>query len=126
MPSIVGTDSKQADSVVDVMISLLKRMPSICTITLDNGGEFTAHERVSASTGADIYFARPYASYQRGTNENTNGIIRRTWPKKMSLGHLTEADLSSVEVMINTTSRKVLNGLTSLEAYTGLSIALIA
>lgn len=66
------------------------------------------------------------ASYQRGTNENTNGIIRRTWPKKMPLGHLTEDDLSTMEMLINTMPRKVLGGLTPLEVYTGQSIALIA
>ena len=120
------TDSKHADSVADVMINLLRRVPSVCTVTLDNGGEFAAHERVSAAIDTDIYFARPYASYQRGTNENTNGIIRRTWPKKMPLGHLTEADLRVMEMLINTMPRKVLGGLTPLEVYTGQSIALIA
>ena len=116
------TDSKHAD----VMINLLKRVPSVCTVTLDNGGEFASHERVSAAIDTDIYFARPYASYQRGTNENTNGSIRRTWPKKMPLGHLTEADLRAMEMLINTMPRKVLGGLTPLEIYTGQSIALIA
>ena len=64
------------------MISLLTRVPGVKTVTLDNGGEFARHRVVSVAINADIYFAKPYASYQRGTNENTNGIIRRHWPKK--------------------------------------------
>ncbi len=56
------------------------------TITLDNGGEFADHGNVSDAVNATIYFAKPYASYQRGTNENTNGLIRRVWPKGMKLG----------------------------------------
>ena len=125
--TLIGkTDTKQADVVADVMIQLLKRVSSTSTITLDNGGEFAAHEKVAEAVNADIYFAKPYASYQRGTNENTNGIIRRTWPRKMSLGHLTEADLRTKEMLINTMPRKVLGGRTPLEVYTGQSIALIA
>ena len=125
--TLIGkTDTKQADSVADSMIQLLKRVSSPHTITLDNGGEFAAHEKVAKAVNADIYFAKPYASYQRGTNENTNGIIRRTWPKKMSLGHLTETDLRTMEILINTMPRKVLGGRTPVEVYTGQSIALIA
>ncbi|WP_263079178.1 hypothetical protein [Endozoicomonas sp. Mp262] len=73
-----------------------------------------------------LLFAKPYASYQRGTNENTNGIIRRTWPKKMALGDLTKEEVWETELLINTMPRKVLGGRTPLEVYTGKSIALIA
>ena len=108
------------------MIELLKRAPGVKTITLDNGGEFAMHGLVSKAVNAEVYFAKPYASYQRGTNENTNGLIRREWPKKMALGHLSDKDISDMEFMINSTPRKVLGGLTPLEAYTGKSVALIA
>lgn len=124
--TLIGkVDSKKADPVADAMIALLKRVSSVNTITLDNGGEFAAHEKVSKAVNADIFFAKPYASYQRGTNENTNGIIRRTWPKKMPLGDLAAEDLRTMELLINTTPRKVLDGRTPLEVYTGRSIALI-
>ena len=125
--TLIGkVDTKHAEIIADSMISLLKRVSSVYTITLDNGGEFASHEKVAKAINADIYFAKPYASYQRGTNENTNGIIRRTWPKKMPLGHLTETDLRTMEVLLNTMPRKVLGGRTPLEVYTGRSIALIA
>jgi len=64
------------------LIALLGRVSSVCTLTLDNGGEFAVHAKVAKAVNADVYFAKPYKSYQRGTDENTNGIIRRTWPKK--------------------------------------------
>ncbi|MGV7961489.1 IS30 family transposase [Photorhabdus tasmaniensis] len=71
------TPDKTAERVSNVMNSLLNRVSQVHTITLDNGGEFAQHEKVSQSTKAKIYFAQPYASYQRGTNENTNGLVRR-------------------------------------------------
>ena len=55
------------------------------TITYDNGREFTDHERMAEALDADIYFAHPYSSWERGTNENTNGLIRQFFPKKTSL-----------------------------------------
>ncbi|MCL6272346.1 IS30 family transposase, partial [Sansalvadorimonas sp. 2012CJ34-2] len=123
---IKKVDTKHADIVADAMVELLKRVSSVCTITLDNGGEFAAHDTVKDAINADVYFAKPYASYQRGTNENTNGIIRRTWPKKMALGSLTEAEVKTMELLINTMPRKVLGGRTPYEIYTGESIALIS
>ena len=95
----------------------------IHTITLVN--VIAEHGRVAKAVNAAIYFAKPYASYQRGTNENTNGLIRRDWPKGMKLGHLTEADLREREMLINSMPRKVLGGLTPLEVYTGKRVALI-
>ncbi len=125
--TLIGkVDTKKAETVADTMIKLLERVSSVCTITLDNGGEFAAHEKVAEAVNADVFFAKPYASYQRGTNENTNGIIRRTYPKKMPLGQLTTADIETMELLINTMPRKVLGGRTPLEVYTGESIALIA
>ncbi|PJE79412.1 hypothetical protein CI610_01606 [invertebrate metagenome] len=95
--TLIGkVDTKQAGTVENAMIKLLEQVASVCTIPRDNGGKFAAHEKVSEAVNADVFFARPYASYQRGTNENTHGIIRRTYPKKMALGHLTENDISTV------------------------------
>ena len=108
------------------MIEMLKRANCAKTITLDNGGEFFMHALVSKAINADIYFAKPYASYQRGTNENTNGIIRRQWPKKMTFGQITDEEIEAMELQINSMPRKVLGGLTPIEVYTGRSVALIA
>ena len=78
------------------------------------------HEKVAKAINADIYFAKPYGSYQRGTNENTNGVIRRTWANKMSLGYLTAADVRTMEGLLNTMFRKVLEGRTPIEVYTAI------
>lgn len=117
---------KTAETVANEMTALLKRVDKVHTITLDNGGEFAHHKDVAKAANADTYFARPYASYQRGTNENTNGLIRRSWPKKMKLGKLSNQDIRNMELLINTMPRKVLGGLTPLEVYTGKRVALIA
>ena len=114
--------NKEAETVANAMISLLTRVPRVKTVTLDNDGEFARHRVVSETINTDIYFA----SYQRGTNENTNGIIRRHWPKKMPMGALTDQDIYDMELMINSMPRKVLGGLTPIEVYTGKSVALIA
>ena len=125
--TLIGkVDTKQSTVVADTMIKLLQRVSSTHTITLDNGGEFAAHETVAAAMNANVFFAKPYASYQRGTNENTNGIIRRTWPKKMALGKLTESEIRTMELLINSMPRKILGGRTPFEIHTGQKIALIA
>ena len=118
--------NKTATTVANEMILLLKRVNTVHTITLDNGGEFAHHKAVAKAVNADIYFAKPYASYQRGTNENMNGIIRRSWPKKMKLGKLRNEDILNMELRLNTMPRKVLGGLTPIEVYTGKRVALIA
>ncbi len=116
---------KTKSLVADAMIKMLRKVKSILTITLDNGGEFADHVRVAKATGADVYFAKPYASWQRGTNENTNGRIRRFWPKKFDMATLTDEEIESRILLLNLTPRKVLGGLTPLEAFTGRRVALI-
>ncbi len=118
--------TKDAEVVADAVIDGLKSVDLAHTLTLDNGGEFADHGKVSEALGADIYFAKPYASYQRGTNENTNGLIRRHWPKKTNLAELSDEAIATLEFQLNTMPRKVLGGLTPLEAYTGKRVALIA
>jgi IS30 family transposase len=104
-------DTKNAEGVADAIIDAFKDMHAswIKTITFDNGTEFACHERISRETGAAIYFADPYSSYQRGTNENTNGLIRRFLPKKMSFEHLTQERLDIIEEDLNNRPRKKLN-----------------
>lgn len=116
---------KTKDAVADAMLEMLSQVNSVKTITLDNGGEFAAHARVAKITGAKVYFAKPYASWQRGTNENTNGRIRRFWPKKFDMATLTDKEIEDNILLLNLTPRKVLGGLTPLEAFIGRRVALI-
>jgi IS30 family transposase len=103
-------ETKNAQEVADAIIDAFMDMPPswIKTITFDNGTEFAGHERISRQIGADIYFAAPYSSYQRGTNENTNGLIRRFLPKKMSFENLTQERMSIIEDELNDRPRKTL------------------
>lgn len=87
------------------------------TMTYDNGLEFSAHEEISSMLGIDIYFARPYASWQRGSNENSNGLIRWYLPKDTDLDSLTDEELDVIIKLINSSPRKCLNWKTSREAF---------
>lgn len=89
-----------ASSFADVPVRYRK------TLTLDNGTEMSQYERMERSTGLDIYFAHPYHSWERGTNENTNGLLRFYFPKKMSFAHLTQTQLDAAVAKINTRPRK--------------------
>lgn len=79
------------------------------TITYDNGKEFSAHEFIERETKATIYFAHPYSSWERGCNENLNGLLRQYFPKKTSLADVTQAQLDYVAHLLNTRPRKRLN-----------------
>jgi IS30 family transposase len=118
--------NKTKETVADAMFEMLSKVHNVKTVTLDNGGEFAAHARAAEGTGAKVYFAKPYASWQRGTNENTNGRIRRFWPKKFDLATLTGKEIEDNILLLNLTPRKVLGGLTPLEAFIGSRVALIA
>ena len=115
--SVCHRQSKEA--VADALINMLGKVHSALTVTLDNGSEFADHARVSNETGAAMYFAWPYASWQRGTNENTNGRLCRVWPKKFDLATLSDQEIEDGLFVLNQTPRKVLNGLTLLEAFAG-------
>jgi len=117
--------SKTKEEVANAMINMFSKVHSVLTVTLDNGGEFADHVRVAKTTNADVYFAKPYASWQRGTNENTNGRIRRFWPKKFDMATLTDEQIEGRILLLNLTPRKVLGGLTPMEVFTGRRVALI-
>lgn len=85
------------------------------TITFDNGKEFAKHHLVAEALNADIYFAKPYASWQRGSNENMNGLIRQYLPKSVVLDTVTIEQTQFIEHRLNNRPRKVLGYQTPLE-----------
>lgn len=97
---------KTADSVAKEITRLLKD-DVVKTITYDNGKEFSAHLAVNEALGCTSYFARPYHSQDRGTNENTNGLIRQYYPKGMDLRNVSKEELKRVEDEINSRPRKI-------------------
>ena len=119
--------NKSKKEVTKALKKILKPYKSICkTITFDNGGEFAGHKEVSKSLKCDIYFAKPYCSWQRGLNENTNGLLRRFFPKGMKIAHLSEKAIVNAQLLLNTRPRKALNFLSPYEFLTGKSVSLIA
>jgi len=78
------------------------------TITSDNGKEFASHEAITEALAADFYFAHPYHSWERGTNENTNGLVRQYFPKGTDFSKITPRQVKAVEKRLNTRPRKTL------------------
>lgn len=96
------------------------------SITYDNGIEFSEHELTARMTGLIIYFAYPYHSWERGTNENTNGLLRQYFPKKMMFAKLTQKDVGVAVESINNRPRKRLGYLTPYEVFVEGKIAVQA
>src|SRR3989338_1855523 len=108
-----------AEIVAQKTIEGLKRIPKSKrkSITYDNGTEFSAHETIEKKTKATVYFANKYHSYERGTNENTNGLIRQFFPKKSLFDTVTQGDVDRVVKLLNHRPRKKLCYLTPYEAF---------
>jgi IS30 family transposase len=85
------------------------------TTTADNGKEFAAHAELGNRLGLDVYFARPYHAWERGTNENTNGLVRQFFPKGLDLRPVTPRQVMHVEHLLNNRPRKCLGYRTPLE-----------
>ena len=109
---------KTAQAVSDAIISLLTPFARcVHTLTTDNGREFTQHQRIASELGADFYFAHPYASWERGANENMNGLIRQFFPKKMSFHEITRSDIEFAMHQLNHRPRKCLGFKTPHEVF---------
>ncbi len=110
--------TKEATEMRRTSVSLLRPMAAkVHTITVDNGKEFCQHEQIAASLRARIYFAHAYASWERGLNENTNGLVRQYFPKKYEFARITSADLQRVEDLLNHRPRKTLGYRTPNEIF---------
>ena len=107
-----------AEAVKETIIRLLRRSQKrVLTLTVDNGKEFTEHQAVAKALKAKVYFADPYAAWQRGLNENTNGLIRQYFPKGTDLRQVTPEKLNRVMERLNHRPRKTLGYLTPNEVY---------
>ena len=112
----VGT--KQADFVRAQVIRLLNSFkPYVLSITADNGGEFSQHEQIAATLETHVYFAHPYHSWERGLNENTNGLIRQYIPKGKDFDELTNTDIIKIQERLNDRPRKSLGYATPNEIF---------
>jgi IS30 family transposase len=114
---IRGVKSKSADLVAQTVIDLLGWVAHLETITSDNGKEFSDHKTISDRLNIDFFFAHPYASWERGTNENTNGLIRQYLPKDRDFSTLTAEEECFVMDRLNLRPRKCLDFLTPYEVF---------
>ena len=100
-------ESKEAILIQQKTIELLQDWkPIIKTITSDNGKEFANHQTIAETLEIDYYFAKPYHSWERGANENLNGLIRQYFPKKSNFGNITQQEIETVINTLNNRPRK--------------------
>ena len=112
--------SKHADVVTEATIALLKPyLDKTWTITADNGKEFAGHEKIAKQLQTAVYFAHPYHSWERGLNENTNGLIRQYFTKGSSFENITDEQVEAVMNRLNHRPRKTLNFKTPHEVFFG-------
>jgi IS30 family transposase len=98
---------RTAAAVEQALAELLQPLQKRChTITSDNGKEFANHQAIASNLQLDFYFAHPYASWERGLNENTNGLVRQYFPKKSSFSKITDRDVQKVMDRLNNRPRK--------------------
>jgi transposase, IS30 family len=109
---------KSAEEVTRASLALLGPLSAkVHTITSDNGGEFAHHEQIAEGLGARFYFAHPYASWERGLNENTNGLVRQYFPKEHDFTAVTQAEVERVVERLNNRPRKTLGFRTPNEVF---------
>lgn len=110
---------KGAEETKGAMISLFSPLPNLLrkTGTLDNGCEFTRHAQVASHLQMKIHFAKPCHSWERGSNENANGMIRRYFPKGTDFDTVSDEAIQEVVNMINSRPRKILGYRSSAELF---------
>lgn len=111
-------EQKTSCAVKDALIELMKPYENaIHTVTLDNGKEFAAHTEITKSIGTRVFFADPYSSWQRGLNEQINGLVRQYFPKKKKFSTIKQHEVFYVAQKLNTRPRKLLGYKTPEEKF---------
>lgn len=122
---IKSVPKKEAALITKALIEMLEPYKNlVCTLTGDNGKEFSGHQTIAQQLQAEFYFAHPYSSWERGLNENTNGLIRQYFPKKTSLINITDKQVEYVQEKLNNRPRKTLDFDTPQELFINSLVAL--
>ena len=107
MVKIAKVESKESYNIEKACVAALQDWQlNLHTITSDNGKEFANHKNISTQLNINYYFANPYHSWERGANENLNGLIRQYFPKKSSFENITKEEIKNVETKLNNRPRK--------------------
>jgi transposase, IS30 family len=125
--TLVALAERQSSDAVRRQICqlLLPHKEKVFSLTSDNGKEFAEHEEIARTLGVSFYFAHPYSAWERGTNENTNGLLRQYFPKHVSLQGISETQVEAVMHKLNHRPRKTLGFRTPFEVFFNQSVALV-
>lgn len=115
---LAKVENKSPIGVTNAIIKKMKFFKGLAnTMTVDNGGEFSLHKMISQALGMKIYFAKPYHSWERGTNENTNGLVRQYFAKALRFDKISDDDVQHVANKLNNRPRKCLGYQTPYEVF---------
>jgi IS30 family transposase len=115
---LIKVDSKATATVTKAIATRIRRLPAQLrrSLTWDRGGEMAAHKEFSIATDLQVYFCDPHSPWQRGSNENTNGLLRQYFPKGEDVSGYSQAQLNKVADLLNERPRETLNWLSPHEA----------
>ena len=124
---LVRLPGKDSPSVVDALIAAAHKLPSalMASLTWDRGSELAQHKRFTVATDVQVYFCDPHSPWQRGPNENTNGLLRQYFPKGRDLSAVTQSELDEVALRLNTRPRQTLGWATpaaTLDKFLGVAL----
>jgi len=114
---LVKVNGKDTDSVVSALSQQVLMLPEMLrkTLTWDRGGELASHKQFTVATDVKVYFCDPQSPWQRGSNENTNRLLRQYYPKGSDLSGYSQAQLDQVALLLNQRPRKTLNYISPAE-----------
>jgi IS30 family transposase len=118
-------ERRKADHVQAAITELLMPFKALVhTLTADNGKEFAEHEKIACDLDTDFFFAHPYSAWERGANENMNGLLRQYFPKNQDFTTITQEEIEVAMTLLNNRPRKCLDFMTPLEVFFSQPVAL--